>query len=126
MAKGVLTNIGKEKICRALSGDGTLPIITYMVFGDGGVDGDGNVIEITGRETELKSELARMPIDKHTYPSNTTCRFTKAIQKMELAGKSISEIGLYDSENDLVAYKTFPTKSKGEDEIFVFDMDVIL
>ncbi|WP_320972307.1 phage tail protein [Enterocloster bolteae] len=126
MAKGVLTDIGKEKICRAHTGDSTLPIITKIAFGDGGVDSNGNVIDTTGSETTLKSQLIIIPIDGHSYPNKTSCRFTKRLVKADLIGKSISELGLFDADNDLIMYKTFPAKAKGDDEEFVFDMDEIL
>ena len=51
MAQGVITEIGRKKLCRAHSGDQTLPAITQMAFGSGGVNADGNVIETTGAET---------------------------------------------------------------------------
>lgn len=126
MAKGVLTDTGKEKICKAHAGDMTLPVITHIAFGSGGVDVDGNIIDTTGQETGLKSELLRVEIDSHFYPVTTTCRYTKRLLKTVLVGAYISEMGLYDAENDLIAYKTFPPKGKGDDEEFVFDMDEIL
>ena len=48
MAQGVITEIGCKKLCRSHAGDQTLPAITQMAFGSGGVDADGNVIEPTG------------------------------------------------------------------------------
>ena len=50
MAQGVITEIGCKKLCRSHAGDQTLPAITQMAFGSGGVDADGNVIEPTGTE----------------------------------------------------------------------------
>lgn len=126
MAKGILTDIAKEKICKAHAGDITLPQITHIAFGDGGIDESGNEIEPTGKENGLKSELARYEIEKHTYPSKTTCRYTRKLLKIDLVNKSISEFGLYDSEGDLVVYKAFLPKSKGEDEEFIFSIDEIL
>ena len=42
-----------------------------------------------------------------------------------MSNQSISELGLYDEENDLVAIKTFLPKGKDEDMEFIFDMDEI-
>ena len=62
MAQGVITEIGCKKLCRSHAGDQTLPAITQMAFGSGGVDADGNVIEPTGTETALKAELLKKDI----------------------------------------------------------------
>ena len=105
MAQGVITEIGRKKLCRAHSGDQTLPAITQMAFGSGGVDADGNVIETTGAET--------------------ACRYTVRLSKTELANQNISEQGLFDADGDLVAYKTFLSKGKDDDMEFIFDMDEI-
>ena len=59
MAQGVITEIGRKKLCMAHSGDATLPAITHMAFGSGGIDSKGNVIETTGTETGLKTELLK-------------------------------------------------------------------
>ena len=117
MAQGVITEIGRKKLCRAHSGDQTLPAITQMAFGSGGVNADGNVIETTGAETALKTELLKKDVDGHSY----TVRLSKA----ELANQNISEQGLFDADGDLVAYKTFLPKGKDDDMEFIFDMDEI-
>ncbi len=58
MAQGVITEIGRKKLCRAHSGDQTLPAITQMAFGSGGVNADGNVIETTGAEDSVENGAA--------------------------------------------------------------------
>lgn len=127
MAQGVITEIGRKKLCKAHAGDLVLPKITQMAFGSGGVDGDGNVIETTGAETELKTELLKKNVDGHSYTNDkeTTCRYTVRLGKEELANKSISEQGLFDQDGDLIAYKTFLPKGKDDDMEFIFDMDEI-
>lgn len=125
MAQGVITKIGREKLCKAHAGDITLPVIVQMAFGDGGVDGSGMVIATTGEEISLRNELLRKEIDTHTYPETTTCRYSTRLGKAELANQNISEMGLFDAEGDLVAYKTFLSKGKDDDMEFIFDMDEI-
>ena len=71
MAQGVITEIGCKKLCRSHAGDQTLPAITQMAFGSGGVDADGNVIEPTGTETALKAELLKKDIGSHSYTDDT-------------------------------------------------------
>ena len=125
MAQGVITKTGREKLCRAHAGDITLPAVTQMAFGSGGVDGEGAVIATTGEEVSLRAELLKKDIDSHTYPGEATARYSVRLGKAELAGGQISEMGLVDAEGDLVAYKTFLPKGKDADMEFVFDMDEI-
>lgn len=125
MAQGVITKIGREKLCKAHAGDITLPIITQMAFGNGGVDESGTVIATTGEEVALRNELLRKNIDSHTFPITTTGRYSLRLGKEELADQTISEQGLFDAEGDLVAYKTFLPKGKDGDMEFIFDMDEI-
>lgn len=127
MAQGVITETGRKKLCRAHAGDQTLPAITQMAFGSGGVDGDGNVIETTGTEAALKTELLKKAVDSHSYTNDgqTTCRYTVRLSKAELANENISEQGLFDADGDLIAYKTFLPKGKDDDMEFIFDMDEV-
>lgn len=127
MAQGVITTIGRIKLCKAHAGDRNLPKVTHMAFGDGGINEEGTVIETTGQETGLISELLKKEIDMHSYPeeAGTTCRYSVRLGKNELAHKNISEQGLFDEEGDLIAYKTFLSKGKDDDMEFVFDMDEI-
>lgn len=124
MADGVITAIGREKLCRAHSGEAALPKIVKMAFGDGGMDGAG-VRPTTGEEVTLQNELLKKDIDRHTFPIPTTCRYSCRLAKPDLANKQISEQGLIDEDGDLIAYKTFLPKGKDDDMEFVFDMDEI-
>ena len=127
MADGVITKVGRKKLCMAHSGDADLPKIVKMAFGDGGVTSDGAVIDTTGDETALKNELLKKDIESHTYVNEgqTTCRYKVTLEKTELANKTISEQGLFDEEGDLIAYKTFLPKGKDGDMEFIFEMDEI-
>lgn len=127
MAQGVITLIGRKKLCKAHAGDLALPAITQMQFGGGGVDANGNVIEATGAETALKAALFKKEVDGHAYTDGgeTTCRYTARLGKADLANQSISELGLFDREGSMVAYKTMLPKGKDDDMEFVFDMDEI-
>ena len=125
MAQGVITKIGREKLCKAHAGDITLPVITQMAFGSGGMDVGGAPIATTGEEVTLRNELLRKNIDSHTFPITTTGCYSVRLGKEELADQNISEMGLFDAEGDLVAYKTFLPKGKDGDMEFIFDMDEI-
>lgn len=125
MAQGMITKKGREKLCKAHAGDIALPVVAQMAFGDGGVDGDGIVIDTTGNEESLYHELLKKDIDSHVFPETTTCRYSTRLGRDELANQTISEMGLFDAEGDLIAFKTFLPKGKDDDMEFVFDMDEI-
>ena len=46
--RGVITTVGRRKLCMAQAGDAELPAITQMAWGAGGVDEAGNPIATTG------------------------------------------------------------------------------
>lgn len=131
MSQAVITAVGRMKLCKAHAGDITLPIIAQMAFGDGGLETDGQPKATTGNEAGLYKELLRRNVDKYIFSegangeTDTTCRYTHLLNKTDLGGKVISEMGLYDSEGDLVAYKTFLGKGKDDDMEFDFFMDEI-
>jgi len=108
-------------------GDAELPVITRMAWGNGGVDGEGQPIATTGNEIGLYNELLIKDIESHEYTNEerTTCRYTAILEAGELSGEEISEMGLYDSEGDLVAYRTFLRKGKDADIPQIYDMEEI-
>lgn len=124
---GVITTTGRRKFCKAHAGDRELPVITHMAWGDGGVDESGQPKEATGNEISLYNQLLKKEIQYHVYVNveETTCRYTATLDKGELTGKEISEMGLYDSEGDLIAYRTFMRKGKDADIPQIYDMDEI-
>ena len=125
--KGVITATGRKKLCRAHAGDGTLPAITKMAWGNGGVDETGQPISTTGNEIGLYNELLVKDIESHAYVNEeeTTCRYTATLEAGELSGEEISEMGLYDADGDLVAYRTFMRKGKDVDIPQIYDMEEI-
>lgn len=127
MATAVMTVVGRKKLCKAHAGDITLPKISRMAWGDGGVNEAGTPKIPTGEEADLVNNLLEKAVEAHIYPveTETTCRYTATLEKSELTGKSISEMGLIDEEGDLVAYKTFLPKGKDEDVPMEFNMDEI-
>lgn len=125
MAQGVITVKARENFAKAHAGDIVLPHIVQMAFGSGGLDSEGNPISCTGEEVALRNELLRKDVDSHSYPIETTCRYSVRLDKAELANQVISEQGLFDEDGNLVAYKTFLGKGKDDDMEFIFDMDEI-
>lgn len=71
----IITIAGRKKMLRARAGEIQLPKIVGFVFGDGGVDADGNVIAPLEAESELKNELLRKKYDTYTMLSDTKCKY---------------------------------------------------
>lgn len=111
----VITKKGREKLVKARAGAITLPKLVGMAFGTGGVTADGTVIPPTDMQSKLNKEVYRKEIDGYSFLEPTTCRYECTLGETELAGVEISEIGLYDTEGDIVCIKTFSRKGKDDD-----------
>lgn len=124
---GVITATGRKKLCMALAGDASLPVIAKMAWGDGGVDSDGQPLGATGNEVGLYNELLVKDVESHEYINDgqTTCRYSGTLEAGELSGKQISEMGLYDVDGDLIAYRNFLPKGKDADIPQIYKMDTI-
>lgn len=123
MADAVVTKTARTKMLKARSGDIALPKIIGMAFGSGGVSSGGTVIEPSVDQVSLNNELLRKSVSGHEYLSDTVCRYTCTLEPSELAGKNISELGLYDADGDLIAIKTFTAKGKDDDLEMTFQID---
>ena len=121
----IITKKSREKLVKARAGAIQLPKIVGMVFGDGGVDASGNVISPTESQSGLTNEIFRKELDGYSFPADTTCRYECTLTESELAGEEISEIGLYDSEGDVVCIKTFKRKGKDDDVEQTYSLDEI-
>lgn len=121
----VITKKSRQKLVKARAGAITLPKVVGMAFGNGGVDSNGNVIAPTETQEGLANELYRKEIDSYEFPegTDTTCRYECTLSETELAGEEISEIGLYDEEDDIICIKTFMRKGKDDDveQTYVLD-----
>lgn len=119
----VITEAARRKLVQARAGAISLPKIVGMAFGDGGVDPGGNIIPPAEGQDELAHELYRKPIDGYTFPEDTICRYECTLLEAELAGKEISEIGLYDADGDILCIKAFMRKGKDDDveQTYVLD-----
>lgn len=123
MAEAIVTRIGRKKMVQARAGYRELPPIVGMAFGNGGVDESGEVIIPMEDQTELNSELLRKRIDSYGFLDDVTCRYTCTLTESELAGEVISELALYDGEDDLVVIKNFTGKGKDDDLEMTFNVD---
>ena len=125
MADAVVALKARKKMVQARAGVITLPPIVGMVFGTGGVDASGVPVVPSGNDESLKQEIFRKEVDSYTFTDDTTCRYLCTLAVNECANEDISEIGLYDSDGDLIAVKTFKAKGKDADLEMTFQIDDI-
>jgi len=123
LANSVVTTYAREKLARARAGDATVPAITQMAFGNGGVDVNGDPIPPSATDVGLSNELLKKNVDGHSYPVATTCRYSCTLAKTDLAGENINEVGLFDADGKLVIKKTMTNKTKDGDQEMVFEID---
>lgn len=119
----IITKTARKKLVQARAGVISLPKITGMAFGNGGVDSNGDVITPTETQTALNNQLIRKEISGYEFLDDTTCRYTATLAESDCAGESISEIGLYDAEGDIICIKTFTAKGKDGDLEMTFTLD---
>ena len=122
MSSAVITNVAKNKILKARAGDDTLPTVKGFVFGNGGLDASGTPIEPDPDQTELGNQLYEKNVASHSFPTSTSCVYECTLQDSECPLATINEIGLIDSDDDLIAIKTFLNKSKASDLELTFRM----
>jgi len=123
MAGSTVTTKAKNNMVMARSGDVQLAIIEGMAFGDGGVDSNDRVKPHSEDQNALHHELLRKKVDGHTVISDTAVRYYCTLEKDELAGKYISEVGLYDTNGNMVAMKAFLKKGKDDDVPTTYECD---
>lgn len=125
MADAVVTNVARIKMVKARAGVIELPPIAGMVFGSGGVDEAGVPVEPSAADEGLKNEIFRKAVDSFAFTDETTCQYLCTLAAGECAGEDISELGLYDTEGDVIAIKTFKSKGKDADLEMTFRVDDI-
>ncbi len=100
-----------------------VPAMKYIAIGTGGIDENGDIKTTFETQTELYNEIARYQIYSIEYPVETTARYSVIIAENDLVGEKISEIGLFDEDNNLCAIKTMYEKIKDDAILFEFTFD---
>lgn len=121
--KAITTTIAKKKLLLARAGQQELPGIRQMVFGSGGVNISGDVLEPEPGQRNLNKEIYRKNIEKVEVVNDTQITYYCTLEEDELINKDISEIALADAEGDLVTIKNFKAKGKDSDFKFVFKVN---
>ncbi len=121
----ILLNQAKLKMLkmRAIGSDAWQ--IKYFAFGTGLGD-DGKKYTPTGKETALKNEVARTEVISATKLDDRSYQYLGELPEDTASGEYISEMGLVDSEGDLVCIKTFDKKLKRNSAAMVFKIDDIV
>lgn len=101
----------------------TIPKVTHIAFGDGGVDETGTPIQPDETWQELRHEVGRYEIDGVSNPVETTNRYSVTIPESDLNGVHISEMALIDEAGVFAGVKTFLPKGKDADVELIFEFD---
>ena len=101
----------------------TIPKITHIAFGDGGVGEDGQPLQPNELQTELNNEIGRYAVASVENPVETTNRYTVTVPEADLVGLSLSEMALIDADGVFAAVKNFLPKGKDGDVKFTFEFD---
>lgn len=124
MVINIQTLYRRKILTQATSGAiNKVPAMKYIAIGTGGIDENGNVKSTFETQTTLYNEISRYPIFSIEYPVETTARYSVVITENDLVGEKISEIGLFDEDNNLCAIKTMYEKIKDDAILFEFIFD---
>ncbi len=108
--KTITTKVGREKIAQAHKDGTALPPLEKMGWGDGGVDGGGNILQPSDTASEVPGEFIKTDITSATLLSETNIVL---VLVSEVDGavvgteKDLSSVGLYDDQDDLIAIINF-------------------
>ena len=121
--KAITTITGKKKMLLARAGQQPLPKIAQMVFGSGGVNEGGEVLEPATGQKNLNDEIYRKDIDRYEIVSDTQIKYFCTLTEGELTGANINDLALADADGDLIAIQNFMTKGKDDDWEMVFEIN---
>ena len=116
-ANTITTAAQRAKFATAHATSGVLPIIAQIGFGTGGHDtGTGLPTQPTGLETAVGGEVVKKAITSVNTTVPTTAEVLGILDFEEGNGVSISAIGLYDSDGDLICLKHTEPSPKTADK----------
>lgn len=88
-----------------------------MVFGSGGVNGDGKVVSPDPGQTELAVPVGEFPLLSYTRTGITTIEVVGRLNQGDLVGVPVSEAGVKVG-GSLYAIRNFASKTFEPDESF--------
>jgi len=112
----ITTAKARAKFAAAHAGTAALPTITHIGFGTGGHDTNtGLPTQPTGLETAVGGEVVKKAITSVNTDAGVVAEVLGILDFAEGNGVSISAIGLYDSDGDLICLKhTDPSPKTAE------------
>jgi hypothetical protein len=115
-ANTITTATQRAKFATAHATSGLLPTIAEIGFGTGGHDtGTGLPTQPTGLETAVGGEVVKKAIISVNTDAGVVAEVLGILDFAEGNGVSISAIGLYDSDGDLICLKhTEPSPKTAE------------
>lgn len=117
----VITLYRRGSLARITSGAvSTLPAVTQIALGDGGVDQAGAPVAPEEGQTALKHEIKRYSIEPVGYPTDTSVQYSVVSPEEDLVGEKVSEMALVDAEGNLCAIRTFSAIPKDPDMKLTF------
>ena len=121
MATATSTDVFRKEVADWLMS--RLPEAT-MVFGSGGVDGDGKVVSPDPGQTELVAPAGEFPLLSYTRTSATTIEIVGRLNQGDLVGVPVSEAGVKVG-GSLIAIRNFASKTFEPDETFDVTIEII-
>lgn len=121
---GVVTKTAKIKMLKARKGEAALPPVSGIAVGDGAESG-GTVRDPLETDTDLQNELVRKEYITCEKVTETCYRYRMELGADELAGKTLNEAALYDSDGDLLCIRSFLGKPKDSSMEMAFEFDDI-
>lgn len=117
----ITTTIQREGLAKAIAGTDPLSKVVKVGFGNGGHDPvTGQPTPPSAGTTQVEGEFIKKDIDGFQFPISTTVAFELKLGYLEGNGKDVSAIGLYDTDDNLVALKHIVAKPKTQDTELTF------
>ncbi|WP_198468959.1 phage tail protein [Acetomicrobium sp. S15 = DSM 107314] len=124
MAEAVVINRFREKIARHMYNESPLPRIRFMAFGDGGHNSDLSPKAMDPARESLYNERLRKELNNIMQEDSMSVTGIGRLERDELVGAQISEIGLLDANGDLIGFRCFSPKIKDVDETYEVELKI--
>lgn len=123
MTRSITTIVAREKMVKARAGVATLPAVTAIAVGSGGIDSNGEPLIPVETQTALGNELMRKNIETIVETSSTSYKYSITLGLSDLPDTNINELALIDAEGDILAIKNFQNKFKDADSEVTFSLE---
>lgn len=124
MAEAVIINQFRQRLAKHMYDGSALPKVKYMAFGDGGHNADLTPKAMDPARTTLYHERLRKELSNVMQEDPMSVTGTGRLEKDELVGARISEVGLLDESGYLIGYRCFSPKIKDTDETYEVEIKI--